>query len=691
LRLFSFTFLCLSALLVLPSALLAFIPQQPASKDAAQLPPVIKQAPSLKASAYYHFSMGHLYEELAGTYGNRNDYVNKAIENFRLAMKEDPNASFLVEDIAELYRMSGRIREAVEEAQNAINANPNDLNARRVLARIYTQQMGDAQANKVDESMVKRAVEQYKIITEKDPKDIDSLVMLGRLDRVLNDTVDAEAAFKQALAAEPDNEDAITGLAAVYSDRGDAKTASALMEKLTAKNPSPRSFVLLANDYEAMHEFALAVNAYQKALALDPARTELKAALAQDQALAGKLDDALATYQDLASSNPSDAQPYLGMSQIYREKRDFIKAREMNDKALSLDPDNLEIQYNEVGLFEDEGKTPEAIKALKNVLSKTERHTYDPAQKSYRSKMLEQLGLLYRNNEQYPESVETFRQIEVLDPDLTARAEAQVIDTYRIAHEYAKADQTSDAALKKYPNDRTLREVHAQLLSDEEKPDQAIADLKKLLDGKNDREVYLAMADSYQKAKNFQGMSAVLDQADKLSKTTEDKDSVLFLRGAMYEREKKYDPAEKAFRRVLADDPKNASAMNYLGYMLADRGERLTEAQDLINQAVTLDPNNYAFLDSLGWVYYRENKLQDAEQQLRRSVQLMSKDPTIHDHLGDVYFKQGKLREAIAQWESSLNNWQTSAPADVEPEEIAKVQKKLDTAKVRLAQEQKPN
>jgi len=660
------------------------------AQTGATLPPARKEASSPKAGAYYHFSLGHLYEELAGTYGNKNDYVNKAIDNFRLAMKEDPSASFLVEDIAELYRMSGRIREAVEEAQDALKANPDDLNARRVLAHIYTQQIGDAQTNHIDEGMARRAVEQYKIITEKDPKDVDSLVMLGRLERVLDDSVDAEASFKKALAVEPDNDDAVTGLASVYSDRGDAKGASALLEKLVEKNPSPRALVSLANSYESMHEYALAVNTYKKALELDPNRVELKAALAQDQAMAGQLDDALSTYQDLAEANPQDAQPYLGMAQIYRGKRDFANARKMYDKARSLDPDNIEIRYNEVGLLEDEGKTVDAIAALKGILDATVRRTYNPAERGYRAKMLEQLGLLYRSNDQYDKSVDTFRQIALLDPDLSARAEAQVIDTYRLAKDYPKAQQESDDAAKKYPNDRTVHEVRAQLLADQGKTDQAIAELKKLLDGKNDREVYLAMADVYQKGHSYAEMSKVLDAADKLSDAKEDKAGVLFLRGAMYERQKNYDLAEKTFRQVLDIDPTNASAMNYLGYMLADQNVRLPEAQELIKKAVSLEPNNYAFLDSLGWVYFRMNRLDQAEQELTRSVQLMSKDPTIHDHLGDVYFKQGKIKEAIAQWQSSLSEWHASAPADIEPAEVAKVQKKLDSARVRLAQEQAP-
>ena len=124
--------------------------------------------------------------------------------------------------------------------------------------------------------------------------------------------------------------------------------------------------------------------------------------------------------------------------------------------------------------------------------------------------------------------------------------------------------------------------------------------------------------------------------------------------------------------------------------MLADENVRLAEAQDYIKRAVDLEPGNYAFLDSLGWVYFRMNRLDDAEQQLSRSLQLMGNDPTIHDHLGDVYFKQGKLKLAISQWQSSLKAWNSSAPSDVEPEEVAKVQKKLDGARVKLAKEEAP-
>jgi tetratricopeptide (TPR) repeat protein len=661
---------------------------------ASKLPAIIKEPNSPKAEAYYHFSLGEMYEELAEAYGNRSDYVNKAIDNYRLAMKEDPSASFLVEEIAELYRASGHLREAVEEAQDALKANPKDLDARRVLARIYTQEIGDPQTNHIDETMAKRAIDQYVTITTADPQDTDSLITLGRLYRLMNNSVDAEATFKKVLAVDPSNEDAMTGLASVYSDRGDPKSATELLEKLLQSDPSPRTLILLANNYEQMQQYDRAADAYRQALKLDPARVELKAALAEDEARAGQLDAALKTYGELAEENPQDAQPYYGMSQIYRQEKNYAMAKQMNDKAKNLDPENPDIQLNEVLLLEDQGKTAEAIASLKSLLDNTARRSYAPGEREYRAKLLEQLGVLYRTNEQYDQAVDAFRRMGELDTALVPHADAQIVDTYRIARNFTKADQDSDASIKAYPNDRTLHEVRAQLFSDEGKTNLAIAELKTLLNGKDDREVYLAMADVYRRAQDYTNMAAVLDSAEKLSPTNVMKAAVLFVRGDMYERQKNHAMAEKTFREVLAIDPKTdptyASALNYLGYMLADENVRLDEAQQLIQQAVQLDPNNYAFLDSLGWVYYRLNRLPEAEQELTRSVQLWPKDPTIHDHLGDVYFKQGKIQQAITQWQYSLNEMNTEPQADLEPDEMSKVQKKLDNARVKLAKEQAP-
>ncbi len=102
-------------------------------------------------------------------------------------------------------------------------------------------------------------------------------------------------------------------------------------------------------------------------------------------------------------------------------------------------------------------------------------------------------------------------------------------------------------------------------------------------------------------------------------------------------------------------DSKHADAYNYLGYMFAEEGIHLEESVSLIEKALELEPDNGAFVDSLGWAYYRLGRLDEALHELQRAVTLVKKeDPTIREHLGDVFFEKGMIQQAIEQWEYSL-------------------------------------
>jgi len=204
---------------------------------------------------------------------------------------------------------------------------------------------------------------------------------------------------------------------------------------------------------------------------------------------------------------------------------------------------------------------------------------------------------------------------------------------------------------------------------------------------KEDHQNYITLSQIYEKAKRDAEMAAALDKAEKFAEDDDQRQTVVFLRGAMFERQKDFDKAEAEFRKVLAQDPDNASALNYLGYMFADRNIRLDEAYEMIKKAVDLDPGNAAYLDSLGWVYFRQGKLHEAELALKQALQRFSKDPTIHDHLGDVYFEQDDLRQAVIQWEAALKEWRRNAPSERDDEQIAKLSTKLESAKVSLAQQ----
>jgi tetratricopeptide (TPR) repeat protein len=128
--------------------------------------------------------------------------------------------------------------------------------------------------------------------------------------------------------------------------------------------------------------------------------------------------------------------------------------------------------------------------------------------------------------------------------------------------------------------------------------------------------------------------------------------------------------------------------LNYLGYMLADRGVKLEEALTLIKKAVDLDPSNGAYLDSLGWAYFRLGKYEQSEEELLKASQRIGTDPTVHDHLGDLYQKTGRLKLAAVHWERAVAEWSKTIAAEVDSDDLARVQKKLESAKMKLAKEQ---
>ncbi len=650
--------------------------------------------PSKKADAYYNFAMGHLYSELSNVYGNRREFVDQAIEYYREALKADPDASFLTGSLSELYLRAGRVNEAVTEAERRLQADPNDLEARRVLARIYTRLIGDPGAgggsrrgDGVNETMLRKAIEQHQEIVKQDPSDAESRLLLGRLYRLDRRNVDAEDAFKKVLELDPENELAMKELALVYTSLGDSNKAIEMLTKVNSRNPSLRTLLELASAYEQIRDFENASDVYKRALEMRPGELDILKRYAQALLFSDQIEPARAVLEEITTKAPDDVEAYLRLSQIYRQQGNFDKARVANNRAKELAPDNLEILYNDVNLLDAEGKTDEAIAQVRRMIADAEKARYTDSERNTQSVLIERLGLLERSVERYDEAVASFRKLAAVNPESAGRALAQVVETYRMAKDFQRAETEANAAYSRFPDDRTLVVVRASLLADLGKGDEAINDMRNYLEGREDHQNLVTMAQIYEKAKRFPEMAKALDRAEELAESEDERQTVVFLRGAMFERQKDFEAAEAEFRKVLAKNPESASALNYLGYMLADRNIRLDEAYEMIKKAVDLDPGNAAYLDSLGWVYFRMGKLTEAELALKQALQRFSKDPTIHDHLGDVYFEQGNLKDAVTQWDIALKEWRRNAPSDRDEELISKLAAKLEKGKVSLAQQ----
>jgi Flp pilus assembly protein TadD len=263
------------------------------------------------------------------------------------------------------------------------------------------------------------------------------------------------------------------------------------------------------------------------------------------------------------------------------------------------------------------------------------------------------------------------------------------VDAYRQANQFDKSVEVSRKAVAADPKNRDLKLMLAGELIDQNQADEGLAMARGLLDNTDkDRTVWLAIGQMDIRLRRWKDADDAFSKAGTYSTKKEDRTYLLFLKGELAERQKHDGPAERYFRQVLELDPSNAMTLNYLGYMLADKTTRLSEALAMIRKAVELEPMNGAYLDSLGWAYFKLGEYELAEENLRQAVDRDQADPTVHDHLGDLYEKTGRIRQAAAQWELSLSQYAKSVAADVEPGDVAKVQKKLETARVRLAKKE---
>jgi Flp pilus assembly protein TadD len=184
----------------------------------------------------------------------------------------------------------------------------------------------------------------------------------------------------------------------------------------------------------------------------------------------------------------------------------------------------------------------------------------------------------------------------------------------------------------------------------------------------------LAAADSYARLKKYDAAVRISRQA--AAKYPESSEA-LFRLGSSLERAGDPAAGEKVFLQLLAMRPNDAATLNYLGYMWADQGVQLQRAREMLEKAVAREPRNAAYLDSLGWAYFRLGELPQAEQKLREAYRREPADPTIEEHIGDLEARQGNVEGAIRHWEKAL---------ELKHEEPDRVREKLRRAGAPVSQ-----
>ncbi len=643
-----------------------------------------------RASAYYHYGLAHLYEEMAVNAGQP-EYATQAVEEYKLALDADPNSVLLQDGLADLYFRIGRIKDAVSAAQEQVKKNPDDVDAHTLLGQVYLRTLGDMQGAQAGE-MLQLAITEYETIARLKPNDLETKLLLGQLYALNNDHAKAEAQFKAAQKIDASSEEVVLRMATLYSEEGDAQRAADTLAAVPVDDRTARIEFALGESYDQLKKPKEAAAAYRRSLDIEPDNSDVERSLASALLADDQLDEALKVLNALIAADPTDAQTEIRISEVQRREGHYDDALATLEKAKSQvqegSTEELELNYNEALIYDALGKYDQATSVLTGLLDSSSHADgkYSEQEKQNRAIFLDRLGIIDREENKTAEAVAAYKQIAGFGGDYADRGYDGEVEAYRDAHQWKDATAVAAEAAKALPKDHLIQLTYANQLVDGGQVDEGLALAKaQLTGGPDDRDVVEDLAQTYIRLKRFQDASGQLDKADALASKPEEKLSVLFLRGMFYDRQKMYDKAEAQFRKALVIDPQNAAVLNYLGYMLADQGQKLPEALKLIHQAVDLEPQNGAYLDSLGWVYFKLGQYSDAEANLRKAIDRMSTDPTVHDHMGEVYQKTGNLKMAVAQWERSMTEYAHSLPADADPEDVQKVQHKLENARVKLA------
>ena len=159
------------------------------------------------------------------------------------------------------------------------------------------------------------------------------------------------------------------------------------------------------------------------------------------------------------------------------------------------------------------------------------------------------------------------------------------------------------------------------------------------------------LADYYKLKKEYKKSLKIYE---KLIKQFPDNERLIFLYASNLDKVNKWKQAKNLFLELLKKNPKDTYTLNYISYKLALRNENLDYALNLIKKALTLDPENGYFLDTIGWVEFKRNNLAKSVFYLEKATSLLPNSDEVLDHLGDCYLKLNRTNEAIYEWKKAL-------------------------------------
>jgi len=642
--------------------------------------------------------------EQAGNYSG-------AVSAYKEALALDPQSIELRIALGSLYLKNRNVIDAETQAQEAMKLAADNVDARKLLARIYLAQtfVGTTTVKEKARAALKELEEVARLNPsakiEVGDQEQPVLAVIGELYYTLDEPDKALEALKRVSEGSSTADRAHFQLAMLYFQKNKFREAAATARKAYDIDPKSTQYAgLLAKSLLRIGRSQEALDIYKKAIGIkdttgkepkpkpkpsddkedkdDETGTLISSPLFFDYAealvYAGRYEEANKVLDPVMKAVRKDTPVYLNIVKykaiVLRRTGKREEAAGLLESALKGQDvsESLEVLFSLGETYEEMLQFDKAIssyeEALTSIVNPDGTVGGREQDKQAAEVVLQRIGVAYRMAGKRDKAMETFERMKKVVGKDRPRADQLIVDTLINEGKYKEALAAATEAATRFPDERSFKFLRAQAAGKLGETSTADSTLKSMLkDAPDDADVYLFWSSVQLDANQVKEAE---ESARKAVAIEPNDIGPLVTLASVQDREKKYKESEATLRKALEIDPDNATVLNNLGYFLADRNERLPEAEALIRRAVNIEPTNGSFLDSLGWLLYRQGKLGEAQKYLEQAVIYQARSATIHDHLGDLYKKQGQMDKARAKWEDALK-------LSSDPEETKKIKEKL--------------
>jgi tetratricopeptide (TPR) repeat protein len=612
------------------------------------------------------------YEQFLRARSLREDDVPGAIAAYQRATLLDPASADIPADLADLYMEEGRPQEAMTAAEQALRISETNRTAHRVLGMVYAQMVGGANrgGRQLAQDALPNAIRHLEQAIEQPPTigDFSPRAVLARLYL-------ASRNYDKAISVLPDLikigwQEGAGLLVDAYAGAGRSADAVKWLEEAAPDNPE--LYRTLGDFYARDRRWVDSASAYEQALRESPRSFDLRVLMASSLLQSDSMADLQKgrdVLREALTIRGTDERALYLLSQAERRTGDSRAAEAAARRLIVQNAKNPRGYFALAEALEEQRRFQAVVDALVPAVA-----TFDSGNDIALGLLLPHLGFAYEELGQFDKAVSAFENARTAVPDDPAMT-IYLIQAQLGAKKYSAAAELAHSTRSERPGDLRLARLESVALRRGGKVDQGLAILEDLVRTQPDQsDAYVALAQAYMESNRAPQAAKLLREAQ--SKFPDDAEIGLQL-GASLDKQKKFAESEAVLRQLIAANPENATALNYLGYMLAERGERLTESVDFIKRALAIDPDNGSYLDSIGWAYFKDGKLTLAFDNLKRAADLLGTNSVVQDHYGDVLFKMGRYDEAITAWNRAL-------VGDGESIERSALDKKIKSARQKL-------